>query len=131
MKIRFMIILMVLVPGIGLTSKPSRAEEVKAGQFLEMYDQQLGPEARKEAEIIISYIEDGFGWANAELTSRKTPPLYCLPPKLALTGPQLIDILRRAIAEQAPLPNPLSDQLLGLALLVSLERVFPCPPGSN
>ena len=132
MKIRFMIGLMVLFPGLGLGSKPSRAEPIKAGQWLEMYDHQLDPEARKWAELTISDIEDGFGWANAELRSRRnTPPLYCSPPKLALTGPQLIDILRRAIADESPLPNRLSNQLLGFALLISLQRVFPCPPGSN
>ena len=97
-----------------------------------MYDHQMDSEARTEAELMVSYIGDAFGWANVELSSRrKTLPLYCPPSKVAITGPQLIDILRRAIAEEPPLPNPLSNQAFGFALLVSLERVFPCVPGSK
>lgn len=80
--------------------------------------------ARKEFELTVSHMEDAFGWANAALGFRKTPPLFCQPPKLAITGSQLINILRRAIVEEQPLSNPLSNQ----PLLVSLQRVFPCLP---
>ena len=123
-----MVIWAVLISGVGLAIEPSHAEPPNAGRLLEMYDHELDKGAQEEFELIISYIAEGFGWANAELRRRKTPPLYCPPPKLAITAPQLIDILRRAIVEDQPLSNPLSNQALGFALLVSLERAFPCPP---
>jgi hypothetical protein len=91
MKIR-VVIWAALISGIGLAIEPSHAEPPNAGRLLEMYDHELDEGAQKEFELIISYIADGFGWANAELRRRKTPPLYCPPPKMAITAPQLIDI---------------------------------------
>jgi hypothetical protein len=78
-------------------------------------------EARQEAEFGISMIETGLEWANVEARHR-TQPLFCLPQKLVMTGSQLINVVRRGIEEDRRLAN----LPLGFALLVSLERVFPC-----
>jgi hypothetical protein len=129
MKIRMMMMILAALSSIiGLAIEPCHAQQPNAGRLLEMYDHEMDEEARQLFEFTVSHIQDAFGWANAELRGRKTRPLYCAPPKLALTAPQLINILRKGIIEEPPLANPLSNQPLGFALLVSLQRAFPCPP---
>jgi hypothetical protein len=69
-------------------------------------------EERKTIELRLTTIEDGLGWANAELRHRNTSPLFCPPDRLALTGTQLIDILRRAIKDDPQIGKypPFSDR---------------------
>jgi hypothetical protein len=73
-------------------------------------------------------IEDGLAWANMALAQyRKEQPLYCVPTNLALTGGQLIDIVRRDVAET---PSD-GEYPVGLVLLEALKKVFPCQPASR
>jgi hypothetical protein len=92
---RFLIVTILAALISGVTIEPSRAE-ANAGLALEMYDRG-GAEAREQFELAILMINNGFEWANAELTEqRKTRPLYCALAKLGLyegtspkeTGPQ-------------------------------------------
>jgi hypothetical protein len=71
-------------------------------------------------------METGFGWANAVLSDGGGKPLYCVPPKVVLTGEQLIDILRRYIEEPKTRPHAIGSQELGLVLLQALRDAFPC-----
>ena len=52
-------------------------------------------------------------------------PVYCPPQAAALTGPQLMAILERFIADN---PNS-ADKTYGYALSAGLCRAFPCAPG--
>ena len=105
---------------------PARAE-MTAREMLSNY--KLGsPKTRELIEYGFRMNENGAGWLNAYLvTVRKEKPAYCLPAKLALTGTQLIDILRRTSDEE----QVLRDQPWGLALLAALQKTFPCPLQSN
>jgi hypothetical protein len=96
--------------------------------MLGVYDMLSAEDRTKIIEYELVKIESGLGWANSELSQkRKTSPLYCPPGNLALTGAQLVDILRRARDDD---PSA-GKQYAGLALLRALERVFPCPSHSN
>ena len=48
--------------------------------------------------------------------------LYCPPDRSAMTGSQVIDILRRALKEEPRL----GDRPIGFAVLAALQRAFPC-----
>jgi hypothetical protein len=120
-------ILTTLISNNGLANEPSQTQPPRAGWLLEAYDHDGMEEgARQLFELSVFEIADAFGWANAELKGRKTSPLYCEPPTQALTAPQLIDLLRKGITNEPPLPHPLSDMPLAFALLVSLQRAYPC-----
>jgi hypothetical protein len=85
MKIWITLIFAVLISGIGLAIEPSQAREYNAGQLLEMYDHDgMDEGARQAFELTVLEMADAFGWANTRLRGRKTPPLFCPPPKLAL-----------------------------------------------
>lgn len=49
--------------------------------------------------------------------------VYCEPPKLALTGNQLMEILQRQSASK----ELISKSPWGLGLLYALKVTFPCP----
>jgi hypothetical protein len=73
------------------------------------------------AEVIPSAFASGMSWAGA-IEGR---PAYCPPSTAALTGPQLMGILERFVAD-----NPDSaDKTYGYALSAGLSRAFPCAPG--
>jgi len=122
---QIVLVLAIVASALAFAIKPSGAEP-NATAFLEMYDGG-DQEARQTAEFGISMIEIGLEWANTEAT-RRTQPLFCLPPKLVMTASQLIDVVRRGIEEdrRLGLRYQIANLPLGAALLVSLERVFPC-----
>lgn len=95
----------------------AHAEE-SASDLLRKYDV-AGNEQRYRIELILSSTENGMSWFGAEARV----DLYCLPKNLALTGNQIIDIMRRQISE---VPS-IGAQPYGFAVLQSLKRVFPCP----
>jgi len=53
---------------------------------------------------------------------RSKTNLYCPPPAIALTGNQLMDMLRRSVDKS----KMVAESPWGLALLMSLEAAFPC-----
>lgn len=94
-----------------------------ANQILKSYSQ--GDQSTRQIiEYQMSSFDDAYGWANAELKSRrKQEPLYCPPDKMALTGNQLLDVLRREVKDR-----PKNGEFpVAMTLLVALQHVFPCP----
>ena len=124
MKIR-VLIFAALISSLGFAIEPSCAEPL-AKNVVEMYDRGDST-TRKLLDVTIVNISNGLMWANNELTKRKTPPLYCQPENLAINGSQLIDIVRRTIGQE----QRLSNYPLGMVLLISMQRVFPCERQSN
>lgn len=76
------------------------------------------------AEYYVFGIEEGFGWANSSLVKRGATPLYCPPPKLAITADQTMTILEKFLTEDAD--AYISGLPPGIVLLLALERTFPC-----
>ena len=70
----------------------------------------------------LANIEKAFGWANTALRAQMQRGLYCLPDDLTIEPQELIDLLRDALWD---LPR-LGDTPIGFALLVTLQRGFPC-----
>ena len=79
------------------------------------------PNMAAVAEVIASVFASGMSWVGRS----KPFPSYCPPQAAALTGPQLMAIVERFIAD-----NPDSaDKTYGYALSAGLCRAFPCAPG--
>jgi hypothetical protein len=77
---------------------------------------------KDDIKPILLDTNNGFAWANADLKYRQREPLYCPPGKLALTGEQLIDTLRRKLRNDPAF----GAEVLGLGLLMALQDTFPC-----
>ncbi len=80
------------------------------------------------ARAFVNGVGDGFLIANAELTGRKEPLLYCQPDSLVLNGDNLLSILNDVIKKteentHAPLAD---DAQIEAMLLVGLQHTFPC-----
>lgn len=90
-------------------------------QFLEAQ----GP-LRQQMTIWLTGVENGFMWASIDSEAKGRPRIFCSPSKLALTAPQLEDILRRYAREN---PTLVSDEApAGFSLLKALQDTFPCGP---
>lgn len=98
-------------------------EEYLTTKWLLEVAQDKDPKIRQRIELKFRDVADGLNWANAYLESQQQPRIYCLPGELALTGPQLVDIVRRQVAKQ---PED-AEFPIGLVLRVALQSVFPCP----
>ena len=73
----------------------------------------------------IESMEAGVHEANEYLVkTRSEKALYCQPEKLVLTGSQIADMLKRAVEEK---DSKLGDVRLPSALIIVLQRTFPCP----
>jgi hypothetical protein len=100
--------------------------EVDLKSFLENYDRVDTAEKHHLAERLLD-MQYGMAWANAVVEAETGTHLYCPPQTSALTGEQLIDMLRESAAQ-----NPrLNDISFGLAILSTLRKTFPCPEKSN
>lgn len=64
----------------------------------------------------------GLGWANAELITRKQPPLYCLPPDLVLTAFQTVTVLENFLKREPYY----ADVPAGAAVLHAMIATYPC-----
>jgi hypothetical protein len=73
-----------------------------------------------ESLLVATYV--GMFWSTMQLQSEGKTPLFCQPSKVALTTEQILDMLRREVKETPPL----ADMPYGLAMLKTLEKVFPC-----
>jgi hypothetical protein len=83
---------------------------------------------RSLIEALISETENDLTWANSYLrTVRKEEPIFCHPKTLVLTGSQVIDMLRREVAEN---PNT-GNTPFGYAILMTNIKVFPCSSAKN
>ena len=95
---------------------PARAE-VTAKQFLQLVDSEDG---RDLGETKLVALEEGIRTTNAALAAGSR--LYCQPATLVLTGPQLADMLRRAVAAD----DKQKDKPMPAVMLDVLEKTFPC-----
>ncbi len=95
---------------------PARADAT-AKQFMQLVDSEDG---RALGETKLVALEEGIRTTNGALAS--ATKLYCQPPTLVLTGPQIADMLRRAVAAN----DKLEDQPVSSVLLGVLESTFPC-----
>jgi len=83
------------------------------------------PEDEKQRILNAAYLDglkDGLITFNIALARSGAAPLFCLPPKLALTPDQADDILMRE-AKSHPQPD---DMIVGIVLLAGLRKTFPC-----
>jgi len=101
--------------------------ESDVNKFLRGYDAGTLAERHRMSDYLSS-IELGMSWVNVLLAEdRKERPLYCPPNTLALTGEQLVDILRKEL-EGSPEEG---SRPLGLVLMTALQKAFPCQTKSN
>ena len=99
---------------------PARANVPTAKQFLQLAGSEDG---RDLADVKITSLEQGIRAANAQLAGTAgSKALYCQPASLVLTGPQLADMVGRAVAAD----DKLEDAPLPTVLLGVLQKTFPC-----
>ena len=82
------------------------------------------PEDEKQRILNAVYLDglkDGLFTFNVALARSGAAPLFCLPPKMVLTGDQLDDILMRE-AKSVPTPD---DMPISIPLLEGLRKTFP------
>jgi hypothetical protein len=83
------------------------------------------PEDEKQRILNAVYLDglkEGLITFNVALAHSGAAPLFCLPPKMVLTGDQVDDILMRE-AKSVPTPD---DMPIGIPLLAGLRKTFPC-----
>jgi hypothetical protein len=104
----------------AFTLASSARAETTAKEFLEVY---ASPDGESLGEMQISATEQGLHQINKYLEKTAgQKQVYCQPDALILTGPQLADMLTRAVNENSALKNmPLSG-----AMLIVLQKTFPC-----
>jgi hypothetical protein len=73
-------------------------------------------------QLYLDGLKDGFIAANSALVLDGNAPLFCLPPKLALTQEQAEDIMMRQAKSVVPKP----DMPISVILLAGLRDTFPC-----
>lgn len=112
---RFIAVLFASVAVVSAAA-PARADAT-AKQFMQLVDSEDG---RALGETKLVALEEGIRATNAALATGTK--LYCQPATLVLTGPQIADMLRRAVAAN----NKLEDQAVSAVLLNVLETTFPC-----
>jgi hypothetical protein len=92
--------------------------------LLNLYDNIASPDQRQKIVDAVSNTEQGMVITNVYLQAfRHEAPLYCAPTNLALTGEQLIDILRREVETNQRLYKGKSWSLV---LIFALQKIFPC-----
>jgi hypothetical protein len=72
--------------------------------------------------IYLDGVRDGLIMHNTAIAQDGQTPLFCLPPKLALTTEQADDILRREAKKNVPA----DDMPIAIVLLAGLRETFPC-----
>lgn len=103
---------------------PARAE-MNAGAFVRGYEQAQAAE-KPQFEAAALNVHIGIGWANSYLASaNQEAQLFCQPANATLTGPQVIDLLRRFVQAH----SEAADQPYGMIILFALREMWPCAPG--
>ena len=81
-----------------------------------------GPNASVMRTYVVG-VSSGLLSANSELALDGQKQFYCQPRKLALTGDQVVQILRDYLEE-----NPkLADDIVSPVVMEALKSAFPCP----
>lgn len=102
---------------VGATCGAARAE-MTTSAFVELY-RKAGPADKQHLEQLASASENGMAW----YAVYSKVDLYCQPKAMALTGNQVMDILRRQIVSN----EMVAKSPWGLGLLYALKATFPCP----
>ncbi len=100
--------------------------EVDLKTFLQNYDGADIAEKRHLAERLLD-MQYGMAWTNAVIEAETGKHLYCPSQTSALTGEQIVEMLRKNAAEDPHLNNI----SFGLAILSTLRKTFPCGEKSN
>jgi hypothetical protein len=115
---------LVAALALGLIGSPACAADdtgLTTNALLKAFD--TGSLSDKNAVLVALHAtEDGIGWANVAIRQKGEAPLYCEPSNLAITAEQALDMLRRGATDD----RKLGEVSYGMAMLVVLERVFPC-----
>lgn len=112
--------IVIVCAAVWAAANPAWADAATAKQFLQLY---ASDDGQSLAEVKITSLEEGIRAANAHVVGTAGgKPLYCQPASLVLTGSQLADMVRRAVAENDKLEDvPVPTVLLGV-----LQKTFPC-----
>lgn len=115
---RTIIVLLTLFILLGFMNRPA-----SSGITVKEFEQV------KDEEICKSYIHGvgvGYTIANVESKRSKQKPLYCPPPKLAVTQDNHLRILADTIKEERQKGEDIEDKPVELILLRGLQKTFPC-----
>jgi hypothetical protein len=82
----------LLAAFLSLAIGSSALAEMTVSEFVDLY-KRASPVARQDYEDMASKTENGMSW----FRTMSKIDLYCEPKNLALTGHQLMDILRREV----------------------------------
>ena len=112
---------------MGLWSEPGNAENAEPSltEILRDYDNpELSAAQRAMISSNLASIQRSLGWANTALRAQRMRrrALYCLPDNLTIEPRELLDLLRDALWDEPRL----GDRPIGFAVLVTLQRAFPC-----
>jgi hypothetical protein len=108
-----------------MTEGPRAEEDVNSA--LLMYDTRTST-VRQTAEVAFANAEKGIWWANTVLSYRKQQPLFCPPDNSGVVpGAQVIEMLRQQINKEPVLGRA----PYGLAILITLQKTFPCKEDSH
>jgi hypothetical protein len=112
------IMMLVLSAGQGC-AEPLLNEILK-----DYYNPELSVAQRMMIVSNLGSIEKALGWANTALRAQRMSrrALYCLPNDLTIEPQELIDMLRDAVWDEPRL----GERPLGFAVLVTLQKAFPC-----
>jgi hypothetical protein len=105
---------------LAASSTPCWADTAK--QFLQLYYSEDG-QGQDLAVVKIGSMEAGVHQANEYLKAHNQTPIYCQPPQLVLTAPQVADMIHRAAEEK---DSKVKDMTVSASLLFVLQRTFPC-----
>lgn len=114
------IIVAILIISFFLLPKLAHAE-MSTNELLERYDKSNSND-KSNVEFILQNLQAGMLTVNIEMIIRKSQGLFCQPKTLALTGKQLIEMIRERVRLH---PND-GASLAQIVLLSSLEDTFPC-----
>jgi hypothetical protein len=108
----------------GSIGGPASAEP-SLSEVLKDYDKpDLSAAQRMMIVSNLASMETALGWANTALRAQRMRrrALYCLPDNLNIQPQELIDMLRDALWDEPRL----GDRPIGVAMLATLQRAFPC-----
>jgi hypothetical protein len=118
MHVRRLLARAVASMGAIALSSAAMSQDVRFGQ----YRSESREEFRTFNQLFVAGLTSGLIAYNAAVQAEGKAPLFCLPPKLALTGEQAEDIINRTADEH----HFAADYLISLILLYGLEETFPC-----
>jgi hypothetical protein len=111
----------------GFLSVFCTSVEAHAMTTIDQYQKDMhGPELQKDFTLIyIKGLLEGFEWMNIAIQAEgKMSPIFCTPPKLAITTEQAVDMLNRYLKDH----NTKASDPIEIYLLDALKETFPCNP---